>query len=100
MSVLSKNFIITMPDGSEYAVPVMVIARSRASEYAAEFGGDVVQSLADGTVPLFEEADFHIRDWAQNNMNWCEVKEHATLITPAKPVDVQEGWINGDYRVE
>ena len=90
---------IQMPDGSVWGVPVMEIAKSRAAEYAAEFGGSIDRSLAEDTLPLFAADDFEIRDWAANNMNWSEVKHAAVQVRPPKPLtdgDFQEAWINGD----
>lgn len=95
-----KRYIVEMPDGSEWAIPVMLIARSRAEYYATkEFDGDIERSLAEDTLPLFAGDDYEIRDWAQNNMNWDDVAEHAVQVKPAN-VDFQEGWINGQYLIE
>lgn len=90
---------ITMPDGSEWGVPVEVIARHRAANYADEFGGDVERSLSEDTIPLFAESPYAVCDWASSNMDWCDVKEHACKLKDAPPVDFQEGWVNGAKRV-
>ena len=63
---LPKMLTVDMPDGSVWAVPVMLIARNRAEHYKGEFGGDIERSLAEDTVPLFSESDYEIRDWAQS----------------------------------
>src|SRR3990167_10392481 len=94
-----RQLLILMPDGSRWAVPVMVIARDRAKNYADEFGGDVDRSLADDTLPLFAEDQYQITDWAANNMNWEDVKAHATrhlATTPMGHREFQEGWVNGE----
>jgi len=100
MSVLDKHMVVTMPDKSEWAVPVRVIAENRAAAYADEFDGDTARSLKEDTAPLFEAEDYEIRDWAANNMNWEDVKPYANEL-PRKPnaVDYQEGWVNGPKRV-
>lgn len=93
---------VTMPDGSRWDVPVSVIARDRAAYYAKrEFGGDVERSLAEDTWPLFAEDNYDILDWAANNMNWSDVKAHATRAPdrPQKPVDWEEGWCNGEKEI-
>lgn len=41
-----KMIVLTMPDGSQYGVPVDVVARDRAKSYADEFGGNIERSLA------------------------------------------------------
>lgn len=94
---MKQTLKITMPDGSKWTVPVMIIARNRAENYKEEFGNDVEKSLAEDTIPLFETDDFEIIDWAVNNMNWSDVVAHAVqLPRGAEKVDYQEGWVNGD----
>ena len=94
-----KVLEITMPDGSVWGVPVDVIARNRAENYAGEFGDDVGRSLAEDTGPLFDEDDYEIQDWAANNMNWDDVAAHATKLREPPAPDYQEGWVNGEKRV-
>lgn len=94
-----RRMVVEMPDGSEWSVPVMVIARSRAQEYKAEFDGDVERSLDEDTLPRFLEDDFNIRDWASNNMNWGDVQDRATILpNRRRAVDYQDGWVNGPCR--
>ena len=100
-SILSKQYRVTMSDGSVWAVPVEVIAVNRANAYAGrEFGGDVQRSLAEDTIPLFEESEYEIHDWASGNMDWDDVKNLAVLVHQKRePVDWQDGWVNGEYEV-
>lgn len=94
---MKKYMTIRMPDNSVWAVPVMVIAENRAKFYADDFNGHLERSLAEDTIPLFEECPAEIQDWAGNNMNWDEVADMAVKVkTPKHPVDFQEGWANGD----
>src|SRR5690554_4848301 len=97
--ILKKKLAIQMPDGSWWAVPVEAIARHRAKHYAYEFGGDIEQSLAEDTVPLFEAGDYEVEDWAANDMNWSDVAALAEIHEPAGEVDFQEGWMNGDKKI-
>lgn len=92
---MSKILIIEMPDKSEWAVPVEIIARNRASHYAEEFGGDIERSLKEDTWPLFEEADYEVTDWAANNMQWKELEPYARQIHPPPPMDYAHGLANG-----
>lgn len=55
----------------------------------------VEASLAKDTLPRFNDDPFEIEDWAENNINWSEVVEHARLINEGE-TDYQEGWVNGD----
>ena len=96
---MKQRMIVTMPDGSRWGVPVAIIARDRATHYASEFGGDVERSLAEDSVPLFEESEFEIIDWAANNMNWSDVAPHAVRMAESEPADYQEGWVNGDKQL-
>lgn len=94
--VMNAVLRVTMPDGSLWDVPVAVIARHRAENYADEFGGDVERSLAEDTIPLFAD-DYEIRDWAGNNMYWSDVAEHAERApVEPEPYDPEEGWLSGD----
>lgn len=93
---------IKQADGSVWAVPVDVIARSRATFYADEFGGDVEKSLAEDTLPLFEESPYQIHEWASGDMNWSEVKQAAWKLRDAtlEQNDFQEAWVNGEHGIE
>lgn len=95
-------YVVAMPDGSRWAVPLMVIATDRAKHYAQEFDGDLERSLAEDTLPLFDADPYQAHDWAANNMNWSDVNGEARIYEPAKPLgddDFAEGWVNGEYQV-
>jgi len=95
-----KKYIVTMPDGSKWAVPVLAIASDRAAHYADEFDGNTAVSLEEDTLPLFESDPFECADWAKNNMNWDEVCDLAEKLDEPEPPDYQEGWVNGEWEVE
>lgn len=78
-----KLLQIEMPDGSVWQVPASLIEKN----YSDCHDGD---ELLDGD---------HLMEWAENNMNWDEVKHAATRIKCAPPVDCQDGWVNGEKRV-
>lgn len=90
-----KLLTFKLPDGAMWGVPVDVIARDRANEYAHEFDGDVERSLTEDTLPLFESTPYEIEDWAANNMNWNDVSDQAFRVSPAPSPDMQEAWMNG-----
>lgn len=98
MEILAKHYVVTMPNGEKWSLPVNVIAEHRAKHYAHEFDGDVEKSLKEDTAPLFEYDYYEIKDWARNNMNWSDVESSVTLIS-TNQVDYQDGWINGDAEV-
>jgi hypothetical protein len=98
---MGKDLVVTMPDGSQWAVDVMIIARHRAAYYAPrEFDGDLWRSLREDTLPLFESDSYEVHDWAANNMNWEDARHAAYQIRPAPAVNYQEGWVNGEWCVQ
>lgn len=92
-----KILTVQQSDGSVWGVPIDVVARDRAKQYAHEFGDDVGRSLQEDTMPLFNGngGESEILDWAANNMNWADVADHAMIIRMPDPLDFQEAWING-----
>lgn len=96
---MAKYLRIEMGDGSKWDVPVSIIARNRAEHYAEEFDGDVEKSLKEDTLPLFEECEYEIEEWAGDNMNWEDVEAHAEQVSKPCPADLEDGWINGEKEV-
>ncbi|MET3929519.1 hypothetical protein ABIE51_001406 [Lysobacter sp. OAE881] len=94
-----KVLTVVDENGTTWAVPVEIIARSRATHYAHEFDGDVERSMAEDTMPLFDSDDYEVEDWAANNMNWSDVAEHAFRLSGPGQPDMQEAWINGPKEV-
>lgn len=90
---MKKWYQFTTQNGEVWVVPVHVIAMNRAEYYADEFDGSVERSMAEDTVPLFED-DAEVEDWAQNNMNWEDVAADARKVGNADRVDMQESWVN------
>ena len=91
---------ITMPDGSVWSVNADIIARDRATYYSEQ-----EDDPSQRTVVWNEEYnitmtdDYSLTDWASNNMNWSDVSQFARQISPARDVDFQEGWMNGERKV-
>jgi len=98
--ICQANYIITMPDGSKWRVPVFEIAIHRASYYSRIDAVPYIQSLEGDTIPLFTNDHGQIADWAKNNMDWKDVVAHATQIKDGSKVDFQEGWTNGEWEIE
>lgn len=96
-----KIKVLTVVDsnGATWAVPVEVIAKSRAAHYAHEFDGDIDRSMAEDTMPLFDSDPYEVEDWAANNMNWCDVAPFAFKLSGPSDPDMQEAWINGEKDV-
>ena len=66
---MKKYMTIRLRDGSLWGYPTETIARHRANFYKDEFGGSLERSLAEDTIPLFEESEYEISDWAAGNMD-------------------------------
>ena len=84
MDIVSKKLRVTMPNGDKYDID--------------EFDGSMFDSLEKDTVPLFEQDEYEIIDWAVNNMNWSEVALDAERVEE-KEVDFQQGWLNGEKEI-
>ena len=97
MSIDTKYLLVTMPDMSKWKVSVRVIAEHRATHYAHKEHVTLEQSLKFDTLPLFEEDEYEIEDWASNSMNWNDVEKHAIRIKDKglSEEELQEGWVNG-----
>jgi hypothetical protein len=80
-----ENIIVKFKDGTEWAVPIEVIAINRADWYKDEFGDDIERSLNEDTIPLFEESLYEILDWFTNNMDWKDVEKFA-VKREVKPI--------------
>lgn len=100
MSILNAKYRVTMPDGSDWEVPVRVIAECRAEYYGPLDKMTPEEALAD-TAELFEDDHYEVHDWASGNMNWDEVKHHAVKVADKAPdeINFQDGWVNGSYKV-
>ncbi len=88
-----------MPDGSKWDVPIMVIAQNRAKNYADEFDNDVERSLREDTELLFEESPYEVHDWVGNQMDWEDVEHHIVKAVDAPPVNLRDGWYNGEKKI-
>ena len=101
MSIENKFLKVTMPDGSRWKVPVRIIAENRARYYAEKEYITLEQSLKFDTLPLFEEDEYEIEDWASNNMDWSDVEKYAIRMKDMGLTleELQEGWINGEKEI-
>ena len=99
MSNFDKNYVVEMEDGSKWAVPVRFIAEHRAKYFAEKDEVSLEKSLKEDTIPLFDEDDYEIHDWAANNLNFSDVKHVAKQIG-MPDVDYEDGWANGEYEIQ
>lgn len=84
---------VTMPDGSQWDVPVRLVVANRLAYYKRRAAMD-----DDDLNPN----DYEIRDWSSANMNWSDVSAYAVKVKdrPAlTAADFQEGWVNGERTI-
>ena len=54
----------------------------------------------DVALPLFEESEYETKNWAVNEMNWCELKEHAFRRDDVPVVvDFEQEWCNNEKEI-
>ncbi len=95
-----------MPDQSQWDVPAIAIANSRARYYAnldsrGNIGGELYTRIFNEEFAYTMDSDDELIDWASNNMNWSDVCINAqrVITIPPKQPDYQDGWVNGDKEI-
>jgi hypothetical protein len=78
-----KVLQLTALDGSKWNIPATVIADS----YKAHYGPDE------------EPDDGDLIEWAGNDMNWSDVRDHAVQVKGADALDMQDSWNEGDFEI-
>lgn len=100
---MKKKYLrVTMNDGSRWDIPAEVIAKDRSEYYAkrdADNGEGEYNLLYDEEMDYILSNDDELKDWASNNMNWSEVKEHAKKVEEPSDIDWEDGWCNGNKKV-
>jgi hypothetical protein len=100
---MPKRIEVTMPDGSVWAVPAIVVAEARARYYATRdtsaSTGEAFDHAYGREIEIALRQHDDLIDWAENNMNWSDVESAATQVKGPPGVDYQEGWVNGEKRV-
>ena len=83
-----KFYQVKMPNGETWRVPLSVIEKS-----VIDCFGELPSYMAEGDHIDHDYAE----EWAQNNMNWSDVKEHAELVE--RDVDYEDYWCNGEGQI-
>jgi hypothetical protein len=78
-----KILHLTALDGSEWLIPLSLVLDSRRAYYGRDL----------------KASDGMLTDWAQNNMDWSDVKEQAVMVKAMDPEDMADSWVNGKMRV-
>lgn len=82
-----------MPDGSKWDVPVHLIAHDRAKYYGDNSNPE--DSYDDEYAFAIDNEEV-LQDWAENNMDWSDVRPQAIKVEAASEVDYDDGWVNGE----
>lgn len=96
---MKETYVIKFSNGIEYLIPVIEIARDRAKHYAHEYNDNIEKSLAEDTIPLFEENEDEIIDWAKDNMKFADVCKFATVCSREVKPNFEQEWINNDVKL-
>lgn len=89
---MKKYMFIEMPDRSVWRIHTYLIADNRNAYYDSR--GEDPQQVRAETAALFEDPR-EIADWAENNMDWDEIKSQAEIVKKGE-IDYQAGWCEGD----
>lgn len=99
---MSEKYLrVTMFDGSKWDVPAKFIAENRANYYVKEDASKRPMTLEQFAKAVAEEVehclsdDYEIKDWAENNMNWEDVKDVAVKAVTPPPITHGNAWVNG-----
>lgn len=89
----------TMPDGSQWDVPLSAVAHAFASHHVSPLFNTVTTSHG---IPAYKaEMNFamnhpkELLEWAKNNTNWSDVAASSYMVKRPETPDYQDGWING-----
>lgn len=89
--------MVTFPNGEVFMIPAEVVAKNRTEYYAEKDG---FKSESSEWLEEFEQSmdTYELLDWMQNNMDWVDVKEHATKNESNEP-DYDKMWFESSVSV-
>lgn len=97
--VMRQELIVTFNDGKSWSIPVELIALSRANYYK-NIDNCSFRYALDETCQVFEKYPEEILDWAQNNMNWEDVKDRARFVGEQKDnSSYNQQWCNAEMSI-
>ena len=103
-----KYIKVLFSNGEIYHIQASIVAHERATYYADHDIGKQVGEPTKEWMDCYKKEreytlsdDFEIIDWANNNMDWGDVEEHAILIdSEFTPVNKQHEWVNNEPEKE
>lgn len=87
---MTTTIRITFPNGEAWDVKADPIARARADYYATEVDGHEngsAEYMKEVDYALSESGQSYLIDYAQNNLNWLDLKPHAKQVCDPTPTD-------------
>lgn len=96
--IQDKTIEATFSNGEVWAIPIKQIALSRAEHYESEFAS-LKESIETDTLPLFEQNEYEVIDWAKNNMDWSDF-DAKYLRTNMIEDTYEEQWPNVELVVK
>ena len=94
----SYYFRVTMPDTTDWDIPVCVLAWHKALDCVLRDDVDFVKAYEDA-LKLFEDDIDTIAEWACSSTVWDDVRLFARKVEYAQGMDWQDGLKNGPHRV-
>jgi hypothetical protein len=98
-----KYLVVEMSDGTEWAIPAILIVKNRAEYYATldAKSGAVYGDTYTEEIESAMSDEYEITNWAANNMNWVEVCAQAILLKVDSPkADYTRDWVNAPKSVK
>jgi hypothetical protein len=94
----AKVIEITFPNGDVYTIPAELIAQKRTEYYAENdgFEKDSIDWIKEFDISM---APSELYDWLQNDMDWADVKDHATKMESSEP-DYNSMWFDAEFEVK
>ncbi len=94
-----KKLELTALDGSVFHIPLEpIIASATKSACSVMFAQDAERARAY-TERSFADDPALLIEWARNDMNWTDVRDHAVRVSEADPIDMEDSWANGKMAV-
>jgi len=90
-----KNLVVHMSDQTVWKIPAKVIAENRAKYYADidSKQGEEFDTVYKEELDLTMQNNTMLIEWAENNMNWLDVKQLAKLVGQV-PINYESDWVN------
>jgi len=98
----NKYIRVTMPDGTKWDIACYIIANHRARYFAkrdtGKTEGDEYKLALEREFTYTMSSEDELMDWAENSMNWSDVKSEATCVYAPRMV-YEKGWANGEKEI-